>query len=264
MQGTVRGAIFDRMVTSILFALLVGFALTQLATMATTVYLHRSLAHRAVTFAAPLNISFRFIIWLLTGIRPRQWAAVHRKHHAFTDEEDDPHSPARLGWKTVQLKNAALYRRVAGNPEQVAKYARDLPQTTLDRLLFDHAVVGLGLTTAVVMVWLGIGYGAIAMAFHGIAYLGLSGAINAIAHTFGKRPYDNSATNLQWLALLTTGEGLHNNHHAAPTSARFSLDPGQVDPGWWLIRTAQRLRLATIRHEEPVFATPRRGSATAA
>lgn len=251
------------MVSSVLFALLVGFVLTQIANVATTVYLHRSLAHRAVTLTAPLNVGFRVIIWLLTGIRPRQWAAVHRKHHAFTDEEDDPHSPARLGWKTVQLKNVVLYRRVARDPEQVAKYARDLPQTMLDRLLLDHALVGLGVTTVLVMLWLGIGYGAIAMGFHFVAYLGLSGAVNAIAHTFGKRPYDNSATNLQWLAFLTSGEGLHNNHHAAPTSARFSLDRGQIDPGWWFIRTAERLGLATIRHDKPVFATPRRDAAAA-
>lgn len=244
--------------TTILLALLVGLALTQIANVATTLYLHRALAHRAVTFSRPVNGVFRAIIWLLTGIRPRQWAAVHRKHHAFTDVEDDPHSPMRLGWVRVQLTNVALYRRVARDPGQVARFARDLPQTRLDRLLLDHAVIGLGITTALLVAWLGVVPGLVAAVFHFVSYLMLSGAVNAIAHTFGKRPFENSATNLQWLAFLTSGEGLHNNHHAAPTSARFSLDRGQIDPGWWVINAMQRLGLAKVRHDTPVFATPRR------
>ena len=233
------------MVANIALAIGVGFVLTQIANVATTVYLHRALAHRAVTLSSPLTTVFRIIIWLLAGIRPRQWAAVHRKHHAFTDEEEDPHSPMRLGWLRVQLTNVALYRRAARDPEQVQKYARDLPQTPVDKFLLDHALIGLGVTTLTLMLFLGPVYGAVAAVFHFVLYLSLSAAVNAIAHTFGSRPYENSATNLQWLAFLTSGEGLHNNHHAAPTSARFSLDPGQLDPGqldpgWWTIRAARR------------------------
>jgi len=199
---------------------------------------------------------FRTVIGLLTGIRPRQLAAVHRKHHAFTDEEADPHSPARLGWVRVQLTNVFLYRKVARDEAQVAKFARDLPPTKLDRYLFDHALLGLGLTTAVLVLVLGWFAGLLAVAFHVVLYLELSGAVNAIAHTFGRRPYQNSATNLQWLAWLTAGEGLHNNHHAAPTSARFSLHPHEIDPGWWLVRAFRRLGWAKIRHDTPVFASP--------
>ncbi|MFT7473159.1 MAG: stearoyl-CoA desaturase (delta-9 desaturase) [Verrucomicrobiales bacterium] len=246
------------MFTNIAFAIVVGFVLTQIANVATTVYLHRSLAHRAVKFSPALTGALRGVIWLLTGIRPRQWAAVHRKHHAFTDEEDDPHSPLRLGWVRVQLTNVALYRAVARDAQQVSKYARDLPQTTADRYLLDHAVLGLGITTTFLIWWLGIGYGLLAAIFHFVLYLSLSAAVNAVAHTFGTRPFENSATNVRWLALLTSGEGLHNNHHAAPTSARFSLDKAQLDPGWWFIRAARKLGQASIRHEQPVFATPRR------
>lgn len=244
--------------TSIFIALLVGLTLTQVANVATTLYLHRSLAHKAVSFATPINGCFRLVIWLLTGIRPRQWAAVHRKHHAFTDEADDPHSPLRLGWVRVQLTNVALYRKVARDPEQVTKFARDLPQTRLDRILLDHAVLGLGITTTALVLWLGVVPGLIAAVFHFVLYLALSGAVNALAHTFGKRPFENSATNLQSLAFLTSGEGLHNNHHAAPTSAKFSLDSGQIDLGWWIVKLFRRLGLATVRHDTPVFATPRR------
>ena len=251
------------MVASLLVALAVGFAFTQIANVATTVYLHRTLSHRALTVSKPLELIFRTIIWLFTGIKPRQWAAVHRKHHAFTDEEADPHSPLRLGWVRVQLTNVALYRRVARDEEQVEKYARDLAPTHLDRYLFDQATIGLGITIAATIWFLGVGWGLVAIAFHFFGYLMLSGAVNAVAHTFGDRPYDNSATNVQWLAFLTSGEGLHNNHHAAPTSARFSLDKGQIDPGWWVVKAAMALGQAEVRHETPVFATPRRAEAPA-
>jgi stearoyl-CoA desaturase (delta-9 desaturase) len=92
--------------------------------------------------------------------------------------------------------------------------------------------------------------GLLAAGIHTVAYLAISAAVNAVGHTYGKRPYDNLATNNQWLAWVSGGEGLHNNHHAAPTSARFALAGGQIDPGWWLIRLLLRTNQAEVRHEE--------------
>ena len=92
--------------------------------------------------------------------------------------------------------------------------------------------------------------GFLAAGIHAVSYVMLSGAINAIGHRLGKQPYANSATNGQLLALVTAGEGLHNNHHAAPTSARFALKRGEIDPGWWLVRTLVFLRLARVRHDD--------------
>jgi stearoyl-CoA desaturase (delta-9 desaturase) len=103
-------------------------------------------------------------------------------------------------------------------------------------------VLGYGITT-----------GFVAAGMHAVFYVMLAGAINAVGHVFGKRPYRNSGTNLKSLALITGGEGLHNNHHAAPTSARFSLAPGQLDPGWWLVRALVFLHLADVRHSEVHF-----------
>jgi stearoyl-CoA desaturase (delta-9 desaturase) len=80
--------------------------------------------------------------------------------------------------------------------------------------------------------------------------LTLAGAINAVGHQYGTRPYRNSATNLRPLAIVTGGEGLHNNHHAAPTSARFSLHRGELDPGWWVVRALTAVRLAHVRHDD--------------
>jgi stearoyl-CoA desaturase (Delta-9 desaturase) len=143
------------MLTDLLLVLSVSFVLTQVAIFTTTIYLHRCLTHRAVTFAPPVAAVFRLLTWLTTGIRPRQWVAVHRKHHAHTDTEEDPHSPVVLGWWRVQLTNVALYRRAAADPAVVAKYAKDLPATRLDRVLFDHAIVGLGLLVAGLVLFLG-------------------------------------------------------------------------------------------------------------
>src|SRR3954453_6911731 len=124
-------------------AVIVGFAVAQVALFATTVYLHRTLSHRSLRLRPSVDWAFRALLWLTTGIRRREWVAVHRKHHAFTDVEGDPHSPRLLGWVRVQFTNAALYRRAARNPETVRRYARDLAPDWCDRHVFDHAFVGL-------------------------------------------------------------------------------------------------------------------------
>lgn len=235
----------------VLLALVVGFALSQVGTFVTTIYLHRALAHRAVTLSPAVTFACRVLVWLTTSIKPREWAAVHRRHHAFTDVEGDPHSPVRLGWLRVQLTNAALYRRAARDGVTVRRYARDIPADRWDRVLFDRAWLGLGITITLLVLALGPLWGGVAMVVHVVSYLMLNAAVNAIAHTFGTRPHPNSATNLRWLALLTGGEGLHNNHHAAPTVARLAHRRGELDPAWPLIRVLRRLRLATVRHERP-------------
>lgn len=231
----------------IMLAVFVGFAVTTLANLGTTIYLHRALAHKALTLHPFVVFCARFTIWLSTGIRPRQWVAVHRKHHAFTDQEGDPHSPVLLGWKNVQMRNVVLYRSAANNPQIVERYAKDLSQTRLDRLFFDRALVGLGLGVALLVITFGPLVGLLAALVHLNAYLAGSAAVNAIGHHFGRRPYANGAGNLQWLALLTAGEGLHNNHHAAPTSARLSHRWYELDPGWWLIKFLSSVRLARVR-----------------
>ncbi len=236
-------------------AVVAAFVVTQIAIVTTTVYLHRALSHRALTVSPAAALPCRFVIWITTGMRPREWVAVHRKHHAATDTGEDPHSPAVVGFWRVQLGNVGLYKKAAREESTVRKYARDLPADRLDRMAFDYSLVGLtiGVTVIVVVMWaLGFGLltGFLAAGMHGVLYVMLAGAINAVGHHFGEQPFDNSATNLQSLALITGGEGLHNNHHAAPTSARFSLRPRQIDPGWWFVRLLVGLRLARVRHDD--------------
>jgi stearoyl-CoA desaturase (delta-9 desaturase) len=241
----------SNVVAIVVFALLV----TQIATVSTTVYLHRGLSHRALTVKPAAALPFRFFIWITTGMRPREWAAVHRKHHAATDTPDDPHSPKVLGFWRVQLGNVGLYKKVASDELQVHKYARDIKRDRFDRMFFDHSLFGLGLGIGmlVTITW-GLGFGLlvgfVAAFLHAGMYLMMGGAINAVTHMYGKRPYDNSATNVQTLALVTGGEALHNNHHAAPTSAKFALAKGQIDPGWYFVKLLVFFKLASVRHEE--------------
>jgi stearoyl-CoA desaturase (delta-9 desaturase) len=236
--------------SGVFVAVITGLAVTVLANIATTVYLHRAMAHKALILRTPAALAFRSLIWVTTGIQPRQWVAVHRKHHAFTDVEGDPHSPVLLGWRTVQIKNVALYRSCAQSPDTVARYAKDMPADKWDRLFFDRTFVGLAVGITALCIVFGLWVGLLAALVHVNLYLGGSAAVNGIGHHFGRRPYDNSAGNLQLLAFLTAGEGLHNNHHAAPTSARLSHRWFEIDYGWWVIRALAVLRLARVRLSE--------------
>lgn len=233
-----------------LTALIVAVVVSQVATLATTVFLHRTAAHKAIRMHPAARMAFRSVIWFTTGVKPREWAAVHRFHHATTDTEDDPHSPMYLGFWKVQLGNAALYRKALADGSLVDKYARDLGPDRVDRTLFDRGFLGLSIGIGVLVLVLGWQAGLLAAVLHTALYLVLNAAINAIGHSFGRRPYPNGATNNQWLALLTSGEGLHNNHHAAPTSAKLALDRGQIDPGWWLVWLLVKTRLAELRLTE--------------
>ena len=244
--GTVFDVV-DSFLGHLIFGTVIGVAITTIANLTTTVFLHRGLSHRAITFSSPARWAFTVVLWLTTGIRVRQWVAVHRKHHAHTDTVDDPHSPAVHGWWQVQLRNYAMYRRAARDTTNVARYARDLPPTRADRILFDHALLGLGCGIAILVMLVGPWTAAVAAVVHINYYIAASSAVNAIGHHFGRRPYANSATNLQWLALLTAGEGLHNNHHAAPTSAKLAHRWYEIDLGWLLIKPMTWMRLARVR-----------------
>lgn len=200
-----------------------------------------------------LKMACRVLTWVTTGIRPREWVAVHRRHHAFTDVEGDPHSPLLEGFATVQLGNVVLYKRAAHDPQTLERYARDMPADRWDSWAFDHGAVGLGIGVGILFLifWGNWELVLIAAAVHVVSYLLINSAVNAVGHSFGRRPYTGLATNTRLLAWLAAGEGLHSNHHAAPTSARLSFEPGEIDPGWWVISLARRLHWLKVRHETP-------------
>jgi stearoyl-CoA desaturase (delta-9 desaturase) len=224
------------------------------------VYLHRTLSHRSLNMSPGLRFACRLLTWIMTGIKPRQWVAVHRRHHAFTDVDGDPHSPLLEGFAVVQVGNVVLYRRAARDKTTVDRYAKDLPPDRWDRALFDHGYVGLGIGVGILLLvfWGNWTLTAIAAGIHVVSYLLLNSAVNAVGHRYGRRPFAGLAGNTQWLAWLTAGEGLHSNHHAAPTSARLSFHRGEIDPGWWPIAAARRLRWLSVRHDIPRLASQSR------
>src|SRR5256712_11566387 len=148
-------------------------ALTQTAVFATSVYLHRTLAHRALAVHPIADVLFRTVLWITTGQRRQEWVAVHRKHHAFTDREGDPHSPRLLGLWRVQLLNAYYYQREARNPDTIKKFAPDLPEDRLDRAVFSKGMAGPGLGIALLGFLFGIGPGFIASLAHAVPYVTL-------------------------------------------------------------------------------------------
>jgi stearoyl-CoA desaturase (delta-9 desaturase) len=230
-----------------LIALGVSIVAIQIMVFCTTIYLHRSATHRALTLHPLAQWIFRFFTWMTTGIVPRGWVAVHRKHHAHTDEEGDPHSPKIVGFWKVQLGNVFYYIKESRNADTVATYAKDLVASDVwDRALFNHGSFGLVVGTAVACSLLGW-WGLFTVAFAGFMYVFvLSSSINGLCHRFGYKNFDNTAGNFRSIALITGGEGLHNNHHGSPRSAKFSVRASEIDPAWPVIKLMELLGLARV------------------
>ena len=225
----------------------VAVALTEIAVIATSVYLHRALAHRALVVHPAAELAFRMVLWLTTGQRRQQWVAVHRKHHAFTDREGDPHSPRLLGFWRVQLLNVVYYVREARNRETIQKFAPDVVEDRLDRAVFSWGWVGLGLGITLLCLVLGVWPGLIAALAHAVLYVfGVAPLINGVGHWRGAQNFRNTAYNSSGLAWVTGGESLHNNHHAHPRAPKFSVRRSEFDPSWPVVRALAAVGLVVI------------------
>jgi stearoyl-CoA desaturase (delta-9 desaturase) len=233
------------LLTSLILTLIVSAVLIQIAVFSTTIYLHRAITHRSLHLHPAADVAFRFALWMTTGIVTREWVAVHRKHHAFTDEEGDPHSPLLAGFWHVQLGNIFYYVRETQNAETVETYARDIQPDVWDKILFDRHWLGLLIGVVVLCATLGIGWGLLAAFIHAFMYIFvLSSSINGLCHSYGYKNFENTATNQRLLALLTGGEGLHNNHHGHPRSPKFSVRMSEIDPAWPVIKMMTLMGLA--------------------
>ena len=234
------------MLKDFLIALGVSLVVLQIMVFSTTIYLHRAITHRALTLNPVAAWFFRFFVWLTTGIIPREWVAVHRKHHAHTDEDGDPHSPMLMGFWKVQLGNVFCYIKEARDPDVVATFAKDIKTDFWDRIAFNYGGAGMLVGTALLCTFLGW-WGLFAAGFAGFMYVFvLSSSINGLCHYFGYKNFDNTAGNFRSVALLTGGEGLHNNHHGSPRAAKFSVRKSEIDPAWPIIRTMELLGLAKV------------------
>ena len=235
------------MTRQILIVVVASFIVSQIAVFATSIYLHRALAHRSLALHPVVALLFRAALWLFTGQSRQQWVAVHRKHHTFADREGDPHSPRLLGFWKVQLWNVYYYVREARRPQTLETFAPDLAPDRWDRYVFSRGWTGTGLGTAILCLTLGWWQGVLTMAGHGVLFVFvLAPLINALGHQWGGQNFGNTAYNSRVLAWLTGGESLHNNHHAFPRSPKFSLRRSELDPSWIAIRVLARLRLAAV------------------
>ncbi len=233
------------MLYSFVLTLVVSALVIQVAVFSTTIYLHRTATHKALALDPRVAWMFKFALWLTTGLATKEWVAVHRKHHAFTDEEGDPHSPKLEGFWNVQLGNVFYYIREVRNAEVIERYARDIDEGWWDRHVFKHGWLGLTIGIVGLCAVLGLGWGLLAALIHAVMYVFvLSSSINGLCHHVGYRNFDNTATNIRFIALLTGGEGLHNNHHGYPRSPKFSFRTSEIDPAWPIIKLLVALRLA--------------------
>jgi len=232
-----------------------GLVLVQITIAAVTLYLHRSQAHRALDLHPAVSHFFRFWLWLTTGMVTKEWAAIHRKHHAKCETADDPHSPRIYGIKRVLFGGVMLYVQESHNPETTTRYGHGTPDDWLERNLYTPLTKwGVILLAAIDLAMFGVVPGAIIYGVQ-VAWIPFwaAGVINGVGHYFGYRNFhtDDDSTNIVPWAFWIGGEELHNNHHAYPTSAKFSLRWYELDIGWLYIRALRALGLATVRKQAP-------------
>jgi len=231
-----------------------AFVMVQITMMAVTLYLHRDQAHRAIDLHPVLRHFFRFWIWCTSGMLTREWVAIHRKHHAFCETPDDPHSPQIYGLKKVLLEGAELYREETENAETLEKFGRGTPNDWLERNIYLRFPFGGIILMLVANLLL---FGVPGITIFAIQMMSMpvfaAGIINGVGHHSGYRNFecDDAATNIVPWGILIGGEELHNNHHAFPTSAKFSVRSWEFDIGWLYIKLFSLFRLAKVNRVAP-------------
>jgi stearoyl-CoA desaturase (delta-9 desaturase) len=229
-------------------------AVTHVTIAAVTIFLHRAQAHRALELGPIPSHFFRLWLWLTTGMVTKEWVAIHRKHHAKCETEEDPHSPQTRGIKKVLLEGSELYRTEAKNQETLAKYGHNTPDDWLERNLYTRfSWQGVGVML-IINLFL---FGAIGAAVWAVQMLWIpitaAGIINGIGHWWGYRNFEaaDASTNISPWGVIIGGEELHNNHHTYPTSAKLSVKPHEFDIGWLYIRILETLGWAKVRKTPP-------------
>jgi len=231
--------------------------ITHITIIGVTVYLHRCQAHRALDLHPIVSHFFRFWLWMSTGMLTGEWAAIHRKHHAKCETEEDPHSPQTRGIWKVLLEGAELYRAEAKNEETLRKYGRGTPDDWLERNVYKkYPILGISLMLVINVAL----FGALGLTVWAVQMVWIpfwaAGVVNGLAHFWGYRNFNSTdaSTNLFPWGIVIGGEELHNNHHTFATSAKLSSKWYEFDIGWMYIRILAAFKLATVKKVAP---TPR-------
>lgn len=234
--------------------LLVLLVATQLTIFSVTLYLHRSQAHRGVDFHPLIAHFFRFWTWLTTSMITREWVAIHRKHHAKCETEEDPHSPMHKGIGNVFWRGVELYRDARRQRADMDQYGKGTPDDWIERRLYTPLAT-MGPVVLLVIQFTLFGFAGVAIWAIQMAWIPFwaAGVVNGLGHWWGYRNFEtnDTATNLTPWAVWIGGEELHNNHHAFPSSARFALRRWEFDIGWVVIRGLEKLRLAKVLRVAP-------------
>jgi len=243
--------------------ILVALGLTHVTIASVTIFLHRHQAHRALDLHPVASHFFRFWLWLTTGMVTKEWAAIHRKHHAKCETAEDPHSPQIYGINRVLWGGVFLYVKESYNRETLERYGHGTPDDWMERNVYSrHQILGLTLMGVVNLALFGLVPGALILLTQ-IAWIPFwaAGVINGIGHFFGYRNYGcaDASTNIVPWGILIGGEELHNNHHAFASSAKLSSKWYEFDIGWMYIRIMEMVGLATVKKvaPKPRFAAPK-------
>ena len=246
---------------SLLGLLIVALVTTHITIAAVTIFLHRCQAHRALDLHPLISHFFRFWLWLNTGMVTKEWAAIHRKHHAKCETEEDPHSPVTRGLETVLFRGVELYRIEALNQETMDRYGHGTPDDWIERVLYTrHSYLGVYVLLLVDLLLFGaMGLAMFAIQTGWIPFFA-AGVINGVGHAKGYRNFDSSdkSGNISPWGILIGGEELHNNHHTFPASARRSYKWWEFDIGWMYIQIMAFFGLAKVRRvsQRPKFQLP--------
>ncbi|KTD07820.1 fatty acid desaturase [Legionella jamestowniensis] len=226
---------------------------TQITIASVTIYLHRCQTHRALKLHPIASHFFRFWLWLTTGMVTAEWVAIHRKHHATTDIEGDPHSPTLFGIKKVFWQVPELYREMSKDKELIKKYSHGTPDDLIERKLYSpHNKKGILLMFLLDLLL----FGSIGITIWAIQMMWIplsAGVVNGIGHYKGYRNFEcsDASTNVFPWGLFIGGEELHNNHHAFASSAKFSMKWWEFDLGWFYIKCLSLLGLAQVKKLPP-------------
>lgn len=234
--------------------IVVALALTHITIASVTIFLHRHQAHRALDLHPIPSHFFRFWLWLTTGMVTKEWAAIHRKHHAHCETPEDPHSPQVLGIKKVLREGAELYRAAAKVKPTMEKYGHGTPDDWLERNVYTrHSAKGIVLM-AIIDILL---FGPAGLSIWAVQMIWIplfaAGVINGIGHYWGYRNFEceDASRNIFPWGILIGGEELHNNHHTFGTSAKLSNKWFEFDIGWMYIRMMETMGLAKVRRVAP-------------
>ena len=229
------------------FVILTG----HLTVMCTSLYMHRAMAHAGVEFHPIVNWAMRWWLWIFTGMSTREWVAVHRKHHAFCETEDDPHSPVIHGWAQILFFGVKYYRIAYSDSSTMEQFTKGCPDDFIERRLFvPHKMLGIMVLLLIEVLIFGFWVGPLVWLAQVIwVPFWAAGVVNGLGHTIGYRNFKvrDASRNLVPLGLLLSGEELHNNHHKFPASAKFSKRWFEVDMGWGYIQSLKMLGLAKVK-----------------